>query len=137
MRNEKRTVRNETAYGMLGGKGDVMNGSELIAKERKRQIEEEGWSKEHDLEQGCMTLAVAGASYVLDSAAIHSDYHDTWTVKYQDYSDSIWPFDEEWFKATPDDPVRQLVKAGALIAAEIDRFLANQPVEPTAKKEGK
>jgi len=32
------------------------------------------------------------------------------------------PFDEEWWKPSPDDPVWQLVKAGALIAAEIDRL---------------
>jgi len=30
--------------------------------------------------------------------------------------------DEKWFKPTPDDHIRQLTKAGALIAAEIDRL---------------
>lgn len=32
-----------------------------------------------------------------------------------------WPWDEEWWKPS-EDPVRNLVKAGALIAAEIDRL---------------
>ena len=32
-----------------------------------------------------------------------------------------WPFDAIWLKLT-DDPIRNLVKAGALIAAEIDRL---------------
>ena len=32
-----------------------------------------------------------------------------------------WPWDHEWWKPS-DDPVRNLVKAGALIAAEIDRL---------------
>ena len=34
-----------------------------------------------------------------------------------------WPWDDEWWKPTPDDRIRELVKAGALIAAEIDRLL--------------
>ena len=33
-----------------------------------------------------------------------------------------WPWDESWFKPTPDDRIRELVKAGALILAEIDRL---------------
>lgn len=33
-----------------------------------------------------------------------------------------WPWEAEAFKPTPDDRVRELVKAGALIAAEIDRL---------------
>jgi hypothetical protein len=32
-----------------------------------------------------------------------------------------WPWDAEWWKPSPDS-VRNLVKAGALIAAEIDRL---------------
>jgi len=37
-----------------------------------------------------------------------------------------WPWDEEWWK--PDnDAVRNLAKAGALIAAEIDRLQRLQP----------
>lgn len=37
-----------------------------------------------------------------------------------------WPWDlKRHWKPTPGDPVRQLVKAGALIAAEIDRRLAD------------
>jgi hypothetical protein len=32
------------------------------------------------------------------------------------------PWGESWWKPTPEDRVRELVKAGALIAAEIDRL---------------
>jgi len=35
---------------------------------------------------------------------------------------NIWPWDFKWWKPTPNDRVRELVKAGALIAAEIDRL---------------
>ena len=34
----------------------------------------------------------------------------------------MWPWDLEWFKPSPYDRIRELVKAGALIAAEIDRL---------------
>lgn len=36
-------------------------------------------------------------------------------------SGPIWPWDPSWLKLSP-DPIRNLVKAGALIAAEIDRL---------------
>jgi len=35
----------------------------------------------------------------------------------------IWPWEKSWWKPTPNDRVKELVKAGALIAAEIDRLL--------------
>ncbi len=42
-----------------------------------------------------------------------------------------WPWDEEWWK--PDnDAVRNLAKAGALIAAEIDRLQRLQPNIPVS-----
>jgi hypothetical protein len=34
---------------------------------------------------------------------------------------SSWPWDYDWWKPS-DDPIRNLTKAGALIAAEIDRL---------------
>ena len=36
----------------------------------------------------------------------------------------IWPWNLIWWKPTPNDRIRELVKAGALIAAEIDRLQA-------------
>lgn len=35
----------------------------------------------------------------------------------------LWPFEPEAFKPSPQDRLRELVKAGAMIAAEIDRQL--------------
>ena len=85
-----------------------MNGVELIAVERKRQIEVEGWDAANDDEHGAMVMALAGAVYVLNLTNVPHD--------------GLWPFDYEYWKPTPDDPIRQLVKAGALIAAEIDKM---------------
>lgn len=101
-------------------------GSELIAEERQRQIEKEGWTPEHDETHSRCTLAVAGASYALDVASRESGEHESWKKLYGEGAKQIWPFDSEWHKPTPDDPIRQLVKAGALICAEIDRLQRNK-----------
>lgn len=84
-------------------------GVKLIAAERQRQVQEEGWTPEHDDEHAGGQLAVAGAVYAFPHAPTGVP--------------SIWPFQTWWWKPTPDDRVRELVKAGALIAAEIDRLL--------------
>lgn len=99
-------------------------GIELITEERKRQIEIEGWDKDHDENHTSMCLSTASASYTLDVVARHSDISKGWKQLFKEYSARIWPFDIEWFKPTPNDPIKQLTKAGALIAAEIDRIQA-------------
>jgi len=110
----------------------MKTGTELIADERTRQIEKEGWDSFHDESHTDMCLSTAAASYALDVAASkHSEASDDWKRIFKDYSTSLWPFDFEWFKPTPEDPVRQLVKAGALIAAEIDRINRTNPKAST------
>jgi hypothetical protein len=37
----------------------------------------------------------------------------------------LWPWDPKWWKPTPEDRIRELEKAGALIAAAIDSLLAD------------
>lgn len=39
---------------------------------------------------------------------------------------AAWPWDENWWKPSL-DPIRNLVKAGALLAAEIDRLQRSKP----------
>ncbi len=100
----------------------MKTGIELIAEERKRQIEVEGWDEKHDDNHLAFSLSTAGACYALDFIAskpikINSNFQTL-----NDVLDYVWPFDGEWWKPTPEDPVRQLTKAGALIAAEIDRL---------------
>lgn len=87
-----------------------LNGAELIRAERQRQIDAEGWTPEHDDVHSRGELARAACSY-----AMHASYdRDPAEVP------SFWPWEREWWKPK-DDQIRNLVRAGALIAAEIDR----------------
>jgi hypothetical protein len=107
------------------------DGATRIANERRRQIEKEGWTAYHDddMHDG-PSLALAAVCYALPPD------HEARRPQggYVDRVPPLWPWDEEWWKpvATPNDPklgrIRELEKAGALIAAEIDRLLrAAQP----------
>ncbi len=42
-----------------------MTGIEIIAEERKRQIEKEGWTAEHDAEHCANDLAIAADHYAM------------------------------------------------------------------------
>ena len=91
----------------------MKSGIELITEERKRQIEVEGWMLEHDsIGNNNEELAQAAALYALPEVFRSYEYGLR----------NIWPWDFKWWKPTPNDRVRELVKAGALIAAEIDRL---------------
>lgn len=87
-----------------------MSGIERIAKERQRQIEAEGWTPEHDDGHDNGSLIRAAAMYLgAADGAITDDML------------RFWPWSMDWWKPS-DDPMRNLEKAGALIAAEIDRL---------------
>ena len=103
-------------------KKDAVTGIGLIAEERKRQIEKEGFDAKHDHEHRDNDLAIAGAIYAAPEKArlFVSNGKDG---DKQDYYPLLWPFDRKSYKPTPDDRKRELVKAGALIAAEIDRII--------------
>jgi hypothetical protein len=94
-----------------------MNGAELIAAERKRQIAEEGYDAEHD-RGGATFLALAGAAYAIP------DQVSAPFVAIAAPRERFWPWHKSFWKPTPDDRVRELTKAGALIAAAIDSLLA-------------
>jgi hypothetical protein len=94
-----------------------MNGIELIAAERKRQIEVEGWTPEHDDQWKRGELALAAYAYVLPE-----DERPGVTDSQGKFTPSGWPWAQSWWKPTPDDRIRELVKAGALIVAEIERL---------------
>lgn len=89
----------------------MKTGIELIAEERQRQIEEEGWTQEHDKEHKDGELSLAAICYTL-----HDKYRPI------GYPPIPWPWSEEYWKPAPEDRVKELTKAGALIAAEIDRL---------------
>lgn len=94
-------------------KGKTMSGSDLITAERQRQIVAEGWTPEHDAEHVEGEMARAAKCYL---AAVTDGYTSM---------PAQWPWHYSWWKPS-DDPIRNLVKAGALIAAEIDRLSRRQ-----------
>lgn len=80
---------------------------QAVIAERFRQIEAEGWSAEHDASHDRGELANAGAHYAYYAG--------------QDAPlPSTWPWARQWWK--PQNFRRDLVRAGALILAEIERF---------------
>lgn len=86
-------------------------GVDRIAGERTRQIRVEGWTLEHDRCHAGDELAMAAAWY-----ATPVDLR----------SGAAWPWPDCWRKpgnGSPSGRIRELEKAGALIAAEIDRLL--------------
>lgn len=91
-----------------------MTGVERISKERQRQIEEELWTPEHDNQHVHGEIARAAAIYALSE--------EQRLTLGDDVLSYLWPWDVQWYKPTPDDRIRELEKAGALIAAEIDRL---------------
>lgn len=95
--------------------GDVM-------AERRRQIEAEGWSVEHDDLYVDSELTAAAACYALAESG--------WERKVLTPLSMLWPWSPMWWK--PSSRRRNLVKAAALILAEIER-LDRKPL-PTAKE---
>ena len=93
-----------------------MNGADLIAQERQRQIDGEGYDAGHDDEHDMGELAAAAMCY----ADLAVDVEIS-AIGDKEFTVQWWPFaDNEWKPS--DDVVRDLTKAGALIAAEIDRL---------------
>lgn len=103
-------------------------GVSLIAKERKRQIDEEGWSSKHDDKHIWDELALAAAVYAIPRN------HRTIIAGSRGESNiqrALWPFEFHFFKPSThsdhipraEERIKELKKAGALIAAEIDRII--------------
>jgi hypothetical protein len=83
-----------------------------IVDERIRQIEVEGWTSEHDDKYERDELARAAACYAVGEMIPDASTGGT-----------VWPWSEDGWKPTwPTDRRRELVKAGALIVAEIERL---------------
>jgi hypothetical protein len=83
-------------------------GAGMIAAERERQVTGEGWTTDHDDEHADESMVAAALMYASEG------------THYEASIEGIWPWDDKWWK--PTDKIRNLVKAGALIAAEIDRL---------------
>ena len=92
------------------GPAPPASGADRIAVERQRQIAAEGWTPEHDDAHENGELLSAAVFYL--DAGCEFDLGLTLPP---------WPWEASWWKPS-DDLVRNLEKAGALIAAEIDRL---------------
>lgn len=108
----------------------MKTGIELIADERQRQIEVEGWTPEHDAKHTGNQIAMAAACYASpvplraqievpcgcrSGMCQHIAFGKHMWV-------GAWPWSAQWDKRAKHDRLRQLAIAGALIAAEIDRL---------------
>lgn len=80
---------------------------QAVIAERHRQVDGEGWSAEHDDQHKMGDLAHAGACYALFPGQ---------------QPPLLWRWAQEWWKPTPHDYRRQIVKASALLIAEGERF---------------
>lgn len=93
-------------------KDEEKSAIDLIAKERKRQISK-GFNWRHDDEHNCHQLSDAAIVYAAPGP-----------LRYQVMN--WWPWDKKWLKEddsfTTEGRIRELIKAGALIVAEIERL---------------
>ena len=88
-----------------------------IATERVRQQQVEGWTPEHDDEHDDGQLASAAAGYAMRASGRQD-------LRYGDDGKTFvprgWPWSAAWWK--PKNPRRDLIRAAALIVAEIERI---------------
>lgn len=78
-----------------------------VLSERRRQVEAEGWTPEHDDQHTDGGMA--------DAAALYASLRVRHITGF-----ATWPWDAKWWK--PKDRRSDLVRAGALILAEIERL---------------
>jgi hypothetical protein len=88
------------------------DGAALIARERQRQIDAEGWTPAHDDEHSHGEMAITAACYAANGTDAEVLVH----------GEDAWPWGSCDDKRKQHSRVRQLAIAGALIAAEIDRL---------------
>ena len=105
-----------------------------IRAERVRQIHKEGWTEAHDDVHALGEMARAAACYALQSTIGDPERHfeaqidggttmfrrKFFTVGTLNISYLLWPWEGKWWK--PTTARRDLVKAAALIVADIERL---------------
>lgn len=108
----------------------TINAAELIAAERDRH-EDGGFTPEHDDrytrdELVRAAICYAYPPYARQEVPVKPDLGTGWvacsTREALYYIPELWPFNPEAWRPSP-SRLKELVKAGALIAAEIDRIL--------------
>ncbi|WP_110644100.1 hypothetical protein [Salinicola sp. CPA57] len=96
--------------------------------ERQRQIDSEGWKPEHDDAHTDGELAAAASTYAWGACVQVTGHALPKTPP------AVWPFEKDWWKPST-SPRRNLVKAAALLLAEIERLdrahVSDQPSPDT------
>lgn len=92
------------------GVKSLSNAVQSVIAERQRHQSVEGWTPEHDDEHCNGELAMAAVCYINETGTVNRNGGKPWG----------WPWDASWWK--PNARRRNLVKAGALILAEIERI---------------
>jgi len=99
----------------------LSKGALHILAERMRQIEKEGFDDKHDDLIPFLNLSRAAVCYAIPEILRHTQVkHGETRISIFDF---FWPWNLVWWKPSPDNRIRELEKAGALIAAEIDKLL--------------
>lgn len=114
-----------------------LNGVEMIMSERARQVDIKGFDEAHDDEHSGAELALAAICYAAPVPIfVMEECGSTYSFE------NPWPWDGGQPPAHPkdypndyrDERIAQLTKAGALIAAEIDRLLRLRDPNPGARQ---
>jgi len=98
------------------------DGVSIIAAERQRQVDVEGYQIAHDDEREDGELAIAAACYAASSANAQL-FVDHSGEGGQEGMVDPWPLEKELDKRLKHNRIKKLAIAGALIAAELDRLL--------------
>ncbi len=85
-----------------------------VAAERRRQIEAEGWTPEHDDQHSNNTMSIAAACYALAGTRIDPRMVNVGWL----WQETGWA--STWFK--PKSRRNNLIRAAALLVAEIERL---------------
>lgn len=119
-----RNTRENALKFLETNKKNMKTGIELIAEERHRQIEVEGYTPKHDAQHWDQSLVRAASCYALGTRKLERQFGNDQNRITVDFD--FYPWSDDSWKPTPDNRVMELTKAGALIAAEIDRLLNDE-----------
>lgn len=97
---------------------ELMNVVRDVLAERERQKSVEGWTVEHDDRHILGEMGNAAAAYAMTQRQRDRNRADNRVSS----APACWPWSPGWWKPVPTNRRRDLVKAGALILAEIERL---------------
>ena len=141
LRDQQQTARqNEVpntiyakAYDPRDAWWEISNATAAVVEERYRQLQVEEFSAKADDRYVEGELAKAAAAYALVAALSEEQRENVsgnFSLRNNSWLDEVWPWAHRWWK--PKDRRADLVRAGALIIAEIERLdrAAAKAVQP-------